>query len=210
MTRKQWRITGTLGLVLASVGCDQDRAEPTEIQAPGPVVERQPLDPPRAATEPLAERQEPRRAEADIQAAEGKKIDGDATFEETPQGVRVVVRVEDGPAGKKGVHIHEKGDCSNIPGESMGSHFAPQGHKHALPSEPQAQRHLGDLGNLEIAEDGTGKLEITVEKANLKEGDRLSFLGKALVIHDGEDQGASQQPSGGSGTPMACAVIKET
>lgn len=150
-----------------------------------------------------------KEAKADIEAATGRKIDGEARFSEHGKGVKIVVNVKDAPSGEKGIHIHEKGDCSDIAGKSMGSHFAPEGDKHGLPDQAQDEIHLGDLGNIEIKDDGTGKKEITIEKANLTEGDPMSLLGKALVIHEGKDEGAAKQPSGGSGKPIACGVIKK-
>jgi Cu-Zn family superoxide dismutase len=88
----------------------------------------------------------------------------------------------------------------------MGKHFAPTIKRHGLPTAKE--HHLGDLGNITVDRDGEGRLEITVLGANLKPNDPHSFLGKSIVIHEGEDKGL--QPSGGSGTPMACAVIKES
>ena len=149
-------------------------------------------------------------AKAEIRAAEGTKIDGEARFTDNGQGVTIAVKVKDAPVGEKGIHIHEKGDCSDIAGKSMGGHFAPQGDKHGLPGAAQNEIHLGDLGNIPVKDDGTGTLEITVKEANLKEGDPMSLLGKALVIHQDKDKGASEQPSGGSGTPIACGVIKKS
>ncbi len=163
----------------------------------------------RRAGEP-ADGQARNDAKADIDPATGDmKIDGEARFSEDGKGVKIVVNVKDAPTGEKGIHIHEKGDCSDVPGDSMGGHFAPQGDKHGLPDAPQDQIHLGDLGNIDIKDDGTGKLEITVEKANLKKGDPMSFLGKALIIHESKDKGPEHQPSGSSGKPIACGVIKE-
>lgn len=147
-----------------------------------------------------------KEAEVDLEAAVGKTIDGDAELTATDAGVKIRVEVEDAPSGTKGVHIHEKGDCSDIAGKSMGDHFAPEGHDHGLPAE--GQRHLGDLGNIEVGENGKGTLEITVAGANLIEGDENSFLGRALVIHEETDKGSAEQPSGASGTPMACGVVE--
>jgi Cu/Zn superoxide dismutase len=62
------------------------------------------------------------------------------------QGVKITVSVEDAPVGQKGIHIHEKGDCSDIPGKSMGGHFAPLAESHGLPDEARDGIHLGDLG----------------------------------------------------------------
>jgi Cu-Zn family superoxide dismutase len=147
-------------------------------------------------------------AEANLTAAQGKHIEGKATFTEEPDGVLVVLEVDVAPPGNKGVHVHEKGDCSDIPGKSMGPHFNPQMADHALPSEEPA-RHLGDLGNIVIRSDGKGRLQIKVPGANLQPGDPMSFLGRSIVVHEGSDIGKAEQPAGGSGTPAACGVVEQ-
>lgn len=193
-------------LSITSLACEKNKPEPVDgsaVSAPGAgdgVREGEP--------DTDKERDEIRKAEVDIDAAKGKEIDGEAKLTTTATGVRIVVEVEDAPPGSKGIHIHEKGDCSDIAGKSMGDHFAPDGHNHALPD--QGQRHLGDLGNIEVGENGKGRLDITVEGANLKKDDPKSFLGKALVIHESTDKGSAEQPSGDSGTPMGCGVVKES
>ena len=113
------------------------------------------------------------------------------------------VEITHAPPGTKGIHIHQTADCSDIPNKSMGEHFSPEGRQHGLPTAPE--HHLGDLGNIEIDADGTGVLEMTIARANLKPGDPLSFVGKAIVVHAKEDVGTP--PSGDSGTPIACAPI---
>lgn len=143
-------------------------------------------------------------ADAEFQAAPGTKITGEAEFTELATGVRIEVEVENAPVGEKGIHIHEKGDCSDIPNKSMGDHFAPKGAKHGLPGAPE--RHLGDLGNITIDSEGKGKLDITVPGANLKPNDAMSFLGKALVLHESNDKGTGE--AGDAGKPVACALIK--
>jgi Cu-Zn family superoxide dismutase len=93
----------------------------------------------------------------------------------------------------------------------MGGHFSPSNERHALPSEEAAgQRHLGDLGNIRVNESGDGNLEFIIENASLREGADNSLIGRALVVHGGKDQGATMQPSGGSGKPIACGVIEGT
>jgi Cu-Zn family superoxide dismutase len=165
-----------------------------------------------ARGEPGAQEDKPavvRHAEAELKSSNGMSIDGDAELTESQTGVKIVLEVENAPSGQKGVHLHELGDCSDIKGKSMGAHFAPGGEKHALPSErAHGERHLGDLGNIQIDEKGNGRLEITVSGATLKDGDRLSLLGRAIVLHESRDLGASKQPSGASGDPMACGVIR--
>jgi superoxide dismutase, Cu-Zn family len=144
-------------------------------------------------------------AKADLAVTGQPSMKASARFEQIETGVKVLVDVEGGPPGKKGVHIHEKGDCSNIPGQSMGEHFAPKGEPHGLPDA--SRHHIGDLGNIVIDQSGKGRLEIMAEGANLEKQDAQSFLDRAIVIHAGEDKGT--QPSGDSGTPLACGVIEE-
>jgi superoxide dismutase, Cu-Zn family len=145
-------------------------------------------------------------AKAVFKAAPGIKLKGDAELEVVEGGVKIEVEVAKAPPGPKGIHIHQKPDCTNIPAKSMGDHFAPDVKEHGMPGG--GAHHLGDLGNIQIGEDGEGELEITVQKATLKEGDPMSLLGRAIVIHEKNDEGASAQPSGNSGKPIACAVIK--
>jgi len=116
--------------------------------------------------------------------------------------------VQHAPPGNKGVHVHTHGDCSNIRQGSMGPHLAPHLEQHALPSE-NVDRHLGDLGNISVGVDGTGSLEVKVPRATLGADTATSFLGRALVVHSGEDTGSGAQPAGNSGAALACGVIRE-
>ena len=145
-----------------------------------------------------------RHAAADLETTPATTLQGSATFEETEDGVTIVLNVANAKPGKQAVHVHELGDCSDIPGKSMGEHFAPDHQNHALPD--QEARHLGDLGNIEIGKDGKGTLQLLAPRASLKPNDSHSFLGKALVVHESKDMGT--QPSGDSGAPVACGVIK--
>lgn len=147
-----------------------------------------------------------REAEADLEPAAGLKAGGEVELKETADGVELEAEIEHASPGKHGFHIHEKGDCSDIAGKSMGGHFNPDGKEHKLPHEGDA-RHLGDLGNIEVGEDGEGEIKFTLKGATLKEGDSRSLIGKSFVIHEREDSGAGKQPAGDSGAPIACGVI---
>jgi Cu-Zn family superoxide dismutase len=182
-------------LLGCSQGAEPARPEPTAAmgsEMPPDTYGAQPVP-----SQPL------RGAKAELQTAEGIALTGSADFVAEPDGVRARVQIEKAAPGKHGIHVHEKGDCSDIPGKSMGSHFAPDHKEHGLPQSPT--RHLGDLGNIEVAADGKGQLEIKVLTATLDDGPR-SFAGKALVIHEKEDIGTG--PSGESGTPIACGLIE--
>ena len=142
-------------------------------------------------------------AEAKFLAAPKIKLKGAARLNQRDDGVHIDVELSEGPPGTHGVHIHQKADCSDIPGKSMGEHFAPAGNPHGLPGQPA--HHLGDMGNVNVDAQGKGELEIELKDAKLDDGP-TSLLGKALVLHEKEDIGA--QPSGDSGTPIGCAVIQ--
>lgn len=195
---------GTVALVLlVGAGCNRDTRGDKVNEAS---VETS-ATPEANAGEP-ARMSVPMSAQAELTAAAGSKLDGRAKFYQQPDGVLVVVEVEDAPPGKKGVHVHTRGDCSDVKNQSMGPHFAPKLEQHALPSEG-SDRHLGDLGNITVADDGKGRLEINVPNATLGADDSTSFLGRALIVHAGEDTGSEAQPAGNSGTPIACGVIHE-
>lgn len=201
------RIFCCVTATVMSLACNRDLPVPERL-APGDAVDPDRTDGARGGASELTAVENPtqpdRRASADLEAGEGLKFEGTAKFEEIANGVRIAVTVEDGPAGTKGIHIHEKGDCTNIKSESMGSHFNPAGKSHGLPNQPE--QHAGDLGNIVIQENGNGRLEIVVPNVNLRAGDPMSILSRALIIHESEDKGT--QPSGGSGNPIACGVIR--
>lgn len=145
----------------------------------------------------------PAPTEAQILAKSDSTLSGTVTLTPTEGGVVVVVDVTGVAPGKHGVHFHERADCSASDGTSAGGHFDPDGHDHALPSK--SPRHLGDLGNIEVRADGTGRLEVTREGANLRAGDPRSFVGRGLVVHADEDDGG--QPTGNAGERIGCAEI---
>jgi Cu-Zn family superoxide dismutase len=172
----------------------------TENSVEGPFAEAPADEAPQDATRDATAR----RAVAELETTQATKLEAAASFEETGDGVKVVLQVQNAKPGKQAVHVHEIGDCSDIAGKSMGEHFAPDYQQHALPDTEL--RHIGDLGNIEIDREGKGTLEITAKRATLKPRDPTTFLGKALVVHEGEDKGTG--PSGDSGTPVACGVIE--
>jgi Cu-Zn family superoxide dismutase len=142
---------------------------------------------------------------ATLQPKSGTQVTGTATFTQKGDQVEIVVTAKSLPPGKHGIHVHEKGDCSASDASSAGGHFAPGGGQHAGPTD--ANRHAGDLGNLEVGADGVGTLTITTDKLHVGSGER-DVIGKALVIH-GDPDDLATQPSGNSGGRIACGVIEK-
>ena len=145
------------------------------------------------------------QAKATIEARSDSTVTGTATFSELSSGgVRVHVHIEKAPPGQHGLHIHEKGDCSDPKAASAGGHFNPGGMEHAGPMD--AMHHAGDLGNIEIKADGTGDLDITSIMLTVK-GGAYSVVGRSVVFHEKADD-LKTQPTGNAGGRLGCGVIR--
>lgn len=143
-------------------------------------------------------------AMAMMETADGQSI-GEVRFYRENGQVRIVAELEgvDGP-GMHGIHIHENGECQAPDFKSAGGHFNPAGVEHACP--PTSPRHAGDLGNLEVAQDGTASYELTTDLVNLEAGATDSIIGKAVILHTGQDD-CQTQPTGDAGSRQACGLI---
>ena len=94
------------------------------------------------------------------------------------------------------------GDCSAADGTSTGGHFNPENKNHGGPTD--AERHVGDMGNIEAAADGTAHLELS--DSLLAFSGKHSIIGRAIIVHAGEDD-LTSQPTGAAGARVACGVI---
>lgn len=159
---------------------------------------------PEEAASAAAAPEPPKPMSFDIEPKSGSKVSGTVTLTDTGSGVDVVIALAGAKPGKHGAHVHENPDCSAPDAKSAGSHYNPDSHPHGLPTAPE--HHVGDLGNIEVASDGKGKLQITMPGANLKPGDPHSFLGRSIIIHEKVDDGS--QPVGNAGGRIGCVVLK--
>ncbi|XP_020366739.1 superoxide dismutase [Cu-Zn]-like [Rhincodon typus] len=111
------------------------------------------------------------------------------------------------PPGKHGLHIHSFGDLTND-WISAGPHYNPDNEIHGAPEENN--RHAGDLGNVEVNEDGLAKLDMEVQHFHLT--GIHSIIGRSLVIHQNEDdlgKGDNEESltTGNTGEGLAWGVI---
>ena len=162
---------------------------------------------PSSATEPaslLSDASGP-AAIAVLEPRSGSTVSGTAQFTAAPGGVKAHVEISGATPGPHGVHIHEKGDCSDPKAASAGGHYNPNtGPHHGGPHT--SARHGGDLGNLEVDASGKGTLEVVVEGlsvASLQDG----VVGRAIVVHEKADDLATD-PAGNSGARVACGRIQ--
>lgn len=109
--------------------------------------------------------------------------------------------------GTHGVHLHTTGKCETPDFASAGGHLNPASHQHGILNP--AGSHLGDLPNLEIDKQGRGALSAEL-KGSLADARTALFDsdGTAVVIHAGPDD-YKTDPSGNSGSRIACAVLRQ-
>ena len=203
MTRQTLKLLPLCLVVLS--GCGKEKQVPITQQTPGDrsgaIGSADPLNGNGQRLEPGTKFA---RASAKFDAANGSKVGGDAGLEEVTSGVRIRVSVHDAkPNTKLGVHVLEKGDCANLSNDDPGAHLNPRHTRHGLPG---GEQHLGDLGNVTVDDKGNGELLILTSGGNLRAGDAHSFLNRAVVVDESEDQG---KPEASGGKPALCGVIKE-
>jgi Cu-Zn family superoxide dismutase len=144
-------------------------------------------------------------AVAQLAPTDGSSVSGTVRFFAEERGVRVIADLTGLIPGEHGFHVHENGDCSAPEASSAGGHFNPQGAKHG--GREDAERHVGDMGNITAKADGTAHLEYVDPHLSLL-GD-TSIIGRAVIVHAGRDDQQSQ-PSGDAGARVACGVIRES
>lgn len=146
--------------------------------------------------------QETNKAIAVLHPTNGNQVTGTVTFTKGTEGVRIVADLTGLKPGKHGFHVHEFGDCSAPDATSAGGHFNPTKHEHGAPDA--AQRHAGDLGNIEA--DGSGKAHVDfTDKAMKLSGDE-GIVGHAVIVHEKADD-LKTQPTGDAGGRVACGVV---
>ncbi|MDP8908088.1 MAG: superoxide dismutase family protein [Chloroflexota bacterium] len=158
-----------------------------------------------------------------LQDVDGQQV-GRATLGETPDGLVVIdARLDGVTSGEHGIHVHAFGVCDpagDMPFASAGGHYNPTGALHggpptmgvaaspaaadAMATPDPARGHAGDLGNITVLSDETGRLQITTERFRL--ADLGDADGSALVVHAQRDD-LITDPSGNSGGRIACGVI---
>ena len=135
---------------------------------------------------------------------------GTVTFADSAQGLVITPKLSGLPPGKRGFHIHDKGDCG--PGINQGkaaAGFAAGGHydpshtkKHLGPLSSGG--HLGDLPVLLVNDHGDADEAVTAPHLTVEQ-----IRGRSIMIHAGGDNYADTPlPLGGGGARIACGVIQ--
>jgi len=144
-------------------------------------------------------------AVAELTNTSGQSV-GTARFTQAGNVVRILVEAKGLPPGPHGAHVHAVGKCDPPDFNSAGPHFNPTNKQHGA-LNPQGS-HAGDLPNLTIGPDGTGRMETTTEQLSLGSGPSSVWDadGSALVVHANADD-FKTDPTGNSGARIACGVL---
>jgi Cu-Zn family superoxide dismutase len=148
---------------------------------------------------------------ATLASKSGSAVTGKATFTISGKLVTLKLEVSGAEPGQRGAHIHQNPDCTAVDGTSAGAHWNPANHVHGSgTADAGAISHLGDLGNITIAGDGKGTLEISKPEWTLGDGAATDVIGHAVIVHKNVDDlvtNASDAGPGMSGARLACGVI---
>jgi Cu-Zn family superoxide dismutase len=196
-TLQSLTIATLFGTFLLLAGCTQNQTGTTPEPADTDVT----IEPETETTETV----ETRSATAIIDStADPSETFGEATFTETSDGLEITVMMDNAPAGTHGFHVHEVGSCEDG-GKAAQGHFNPDNVEHGyLPDDGFENAHAGDLGNIEIAEDGTGTLNLTIPGLSLEEGN-YAIAGRSVILHAQPDDFG--QPTGNAGDRLGCGLI---
>ena len=133
-------------------------------------------------------------------------VQGKVVFSQKNNLVSMVSTLSGLTPGSHAIHIHMKSDCSSDDGKSAGGHWNPTSEKHGKWGDLEGY-HKGDIGNFAADSNGDAIVEFSTDQWCIGcDDEKSNILGKAVIIHQGEDDMISQ-PSGAAGSRISCAGI---
>ena len=146
---------------------------------------------------------------------------GTATFTAPAAGFPVtltlaVAGVATNPGALHGLHVHANVMPASAAMDTLcmaaGGHFNPDGANHGDIADSMGARHVGDMGNVQVAADGTISLSLTDQADGMALSGPHNISFRTLILHAlPDDLGRGGNPAslakGNSGARMACAVI---
>lgn len=139
---------------------------------------------------------------AEIRDAAGA-VKGTAMAHPMGDAMHVEVKVSGMAPGTYAAHIHTVGLCEGPKFTTAGPHWNPAGKAHG--KDNPAGAHAGDLPNITVGADGTGRTMAHVMGVTLAQ--LMDADGASVIVHAGPDDYKSD-PTGNSGDRIACGVLK--
>jgi Cu-Zn family superoxide dismutase len=144
----------------------------------------------------------PKKAICVLTPTKNSKVSGVVTFTLKNDAIEITGEINGLTPGLHGFHVHEFGDMNSPDGTATGGHFNPEKEKHGGPHD--ADRHVGDLGNIEA--DGGGKVTLQITDKLIQLYGKHSIIGRGLIVHAKADD-LKTQPTGDAGGRVAQGVI---
>ena len=136
----------------------------------------------------------------------GSGTSGMVTLTEKEGKVSLEAHINGLSEGTHAIHIHEKADCSAENGSSAGGHWNPTFENHGAWGAASGF-HRGDIGNFQANAEGHGMVNFSTDLWCIGcEDPNKNIVGKAIIVHQGEDD-LTSQPSGAAGARVSCAGI---
>ena len=145
-----------------------------------------------------------KQANAMIGSSSDSDVTGMAVFTQNGDQITFMAEIQGATPGLHAIHIHANGDCSAPDGTSAGGHWNPTDVAHGKWGE--GEFHLGDIGNITVGADGTGRITLTTDLWEIGTGSDVDVVGKGIIVHADADDFVSQ-PSGAAGARIGCGVI---
>ncbi len=153
--------------------------------------------------------QTPAKVKVAIMDSKGASV-GSATFKAAKHGVKVKLELVNLPPGPHGIHIHQNAVCEAPAFTTAGGHFNPDAKKHGF-DNPMGH-HNGDMpASVVVGADGKGEASFVLTSISLDPAAPNSLFlngGTSIVVHEKADD-EKTDPSGASGSRIACGVIKQ-
>jgi superoxide dismutase, Cu-Zn family len=206
-----------LGSLLLTIGCSPEEPEPPGARPAPEARAGERTDPPsdqleadgapRSTYPGLRSSAGPKHsaARADVRPIADCDVNGTIEFSRRLDSIVIDVMLTGLEPGPHGFHVHEHGDCGGAEASAAGDHYSPLESLHGAPRDGARERHAGDLGN--VVADASGSVDTTLEDSLLQIDYEYGVAGRAIVVHAGADD-LESQPSGNSGPPVACGVIR--
>ena len=148
----------------------------------------------------------PKKVKIALNAKSDSNVSGNVVFKETNGEVSMAAIISGLTPGQHAIHIHASSDCSSPDGKSAGGHWNPTSQPHGKWGA-ETGYHKGDIGNFTADEKGNGTISFITDEWCIGCGDDTKdILGKAVIVHAGEDD-LTSQPSGAAGARVSCAGI---
>lgn len=141
-----------------------------------------------------------------LNSKSGSNVTGNVIFEQEGDQVSMIAAISGLEEGTHAIHLHEKSDCTADDGTSAGGHWNPTGQPHGKWGASEGY-HKGDIGNFTASDNGKATYTFSTNEWCIGCGDETKeILGKAIIIHQGTDDFATQ-PTGNAGGRISCGGV---